>query len=306
MRLEHVGIAVSNIEDALKTFEALLGTSRYKTEQVESENVVTHFLWADGVKIELLESTDPESAVSRFLEKRGDGIHHLAFHVDDLDLARNKLSSMGFQVIGREAKSGADGKRIFFVHPKDVVGVLIECCTNESLSARPDNRTTIAPNVTMRTFGSDVNPCLIIAASPESSPVSTVQLALRLEPVAFVKLIDCVDNADVTSDVAETVNRFVAEHSSRWITTGATALRLFRAALDLGSTPESWVHIERSGEDTGSPALPTIPGPHLLIQVGAYSKPHSWPTAILPAFAVSPDEPGSDALIPLIRSCWKS
>ncbi len=129
MRLEHVGIAVKDIEHALKTFEALLGTAAYKSEHVDSEQVMTHFFDADGIKIELLEATDPDSVIARFVEKRGPGIHHLAFHVDDLAATRTRMEDLGFRVIGDGEKAGADGKRILFLHPKDTGGVLIECCS---------------------------------------------------------------------------------------------------------------------------------------------------------------------------------
>jgi len=322
MRLEHVGIAVSNIELALKTFEDLLDTSRYKTEKVSSENVITHFLWAGGVKIELLESTHAESAVSRFLKKRGEGIHHLAFSVHDLDLVRNKMTSLGFHIIGEQSQSGADGKRIFFLHPKDAFGVLIECCATDSASPDSCKLTAVAPNVTLRTFGTDANPGVIIASchaeSNDASQVHGMQLARCLEPVAHVNLVEWMNEDDLTDDVAEGVHQSIGPANSRYLTIGPASCKLVRLFLNLGVRPRSWVRVERSEYSALDPEFPSISGRRLLVAIGkagdtvmksksgAESKSESWPTVSLPAYAVRPDEPGTDALLPLIRSFWQS
>ena len=128
MRLEHIGIAVDDIEQALATFEALLGEAPYKTEEVPSEHVITHFFDVEGTKIELLESTEPESVIARFIERRGAGVHHLAFQVDDLEAVRKTMEEKGFRVLGGSIRDGADGKRVLFLHPRDTAGVLIEYC----------------------------------------------------------------------------------------------------------------------------------------------------------------------------------
>jgi len=130
MRLEHIGIAVDDIDRALATFEALLGRAPYKTEEVPSESVITHFFDLDGTKIELLQPMDPESVVARFVARRGGGIHHLAFQVDDLEDVQKTMEAKGFRVLGDGIRQGADGKRVLFLHPKDTAGVLIEYCTS--------------------------------------------------------------------------------------------------------------------------------------------------------------------------------
>lgn len=135
MRLEHVGIAVKDIDDALRNFEALLGEPRYKVEEVPSESVRTHFFSSGSVKIELLESLDPNSPVARFIEKRGEGLHHLAFLVDDLDETVARMSDRGFEIVGDGIKPGADNKGVFFIHPKSVNGVLIECCSDQNTAS---------------------------------------------------------------------------------------------------------------------------------------------------------------------------
>lgn len=134
MQLEHVGIAVKDIDGALQTFEALLGHPRYKVEDVSSESVRTHFFGAGSVKIELLESLDPSSTVARFIEKRGEGLHHLAFVVQDLDATVERMRDRGFEIVGDGITSGADAKRVFFIHPKSTNGVLIECCADRGVN----------------------------------------------------------------------------------------------------------------------------------------------------------------------------
>jgi methylmalonyl-CoA/ethylmalonyl-CoA epimerase len=131
-KIEHLGIAVSSIDQTLKTFETLLGSPCYKTEEVQSEGVKTAFLMIGESKIELLEATNPESPIARFLEKKGRGIHHIAFEVDDIDAELARLTAEGFQLIHASPKDGADNKRIAFLHPSSTEGVLIELCEEKS------------------------------------------------------------------------------------------------------------------------------------------------------------------------------
>jgi len=127
-KLEHIGIAVKDLASANKLFARLLGQDRYKVERVESEGVNTAFFMIGGVKIELLEATDPASPIAKFIERRGEGIHHLAFEVADINESLRHYKEQGFQVINDEPKQGADNKMIFFLHPKSTNGVLIELC----------------------------------------------------------------------------------------------------------------------------------------------------------------------------------
>jgi methylmalonyl-CoA/ethylmalonyl-CoA epimerase len=127
-KLEHIGIAVKNINQANLLFEQLLGVQHYKIEEVASEGVKTAFFNVSGVKIELLEATRPDSAIARFIEKRGEGIHHLAFEVADIDSSLKEYVEKGFELINTTPKEGADNKRIAFLHPKSTQGVLIELC----------------------------------------------------------------------------------------------------------------------------------------------------------------------------------
>ena len=127
-KLEHIGIAVSDLDAANQLFAKLLGTAHYKIEEVASEGVRTSFFNVGGVKIELLEATRSDSPVARFIEKRGEGIHHLAFEVDDVQNTIKQKKIEGFEPLGDQPKPGADNKLISFLHPKSTGGVLVELC----------------------------------------------------------------------------------------------------------------------------------------------------------------------------------
>jgi methylmalonyl-CoA/ethylmalonyl-CoA epimerase len=127
-KIEHIGIAVKNIAAASSIYEKLLGVKSYKTEVVESENVVTEFFQTGESKIELLEASSENSAIFKFLEKKGEGIHHIAFDVDDIRAEMSRLKNEGFILLNEEPKKGADNKLVCFVHPKSANGVLIELC----------------------------------------------------------------------------------------------------------------------------------------------------------------------------------
>lgn len=127
-QIEHIGIAVKNLEEACSLYERLLGVAPYKTEEVVSEGVLTAFFKSGPNKVELLEATNEHSAIAKFIEKKGEGIHHIAFAVDDIVAEMKRLSSEGFTLLNEEPKRGADHKWVCFVHPKDAKGVLIELC----------------------------------------------------------------------------------------------------------------------------------------------------------------------------------
>ena len=127
-KIEHIGIAVNSIEQAGKVYEKLLNTLVYKTEEVASENVLTAFLQCGPNKIELLEALSPDSPIAKFLAKKGEGIHHIAFEVTDIRAEMARLRAEGFVLLNEEPKMGADNKLVCFVHPKGVNGVLVELC----------------------------------------------------------------------------------------------------------------------------------------------------------------------------------
>lgn len=131
-KIEHLGIAVSNLEEAIQLYEKLLNTPCYKTEEVDSEFVTTAFFKVGESKIELVAATDPQSPIAKYIEKRGQGIHHIAFDVEHIEAEIERLENEGFQLIQRTPKNGADNKIIAFLHPKSTEGVLVELCQEKN------------------------------------------------------------------------------------------------------------------------------------------------------------------------------
>ena len=127
-KIEHIGIAVKDLAASNLLFEKLFGAPAYKEEAVESEGVKTSFFLNGPNKIELLEATNPDSPIAKFIEKKGEGIHHIAFDVEDIDLEMKRLSNEGFTLLNTVPKKGADNKLVCFLHPKTTNGVLIELC----------------------------------------------------------------------------------------------------------------------------------------------------------------------------------
>lgn len=134
MKIEHLGIAVKSLETSNNLFARLLGKENYKQEAVEREGVTTSFYQVGDSKIELLEATNPESPIAKFLEKRGEGVHHIAFGVDNILEEIARLKKAGFIFISEEPKSGADNKLVVFLHPKSTNGVLVELCQEREVA----------------------------------------------------------------------------------------------------------------------------------------------------------------------------
>ena len=127
-KIEHIGIAVKDLKESNELFADLFGEPNYKMEEVESEGVKTSFFKVGENKIELLEATKQDSPIAKFIEKKGEGIHHIAFDVDDIALEIKRLTKLGFKVLNEKPKKGADNKLVAFLHPKSTNGVLIELC----------------------------------------------------------------------------------------------------------------------------------------------------------------------------------
>ncbi len=127
-KIEHIGIAVNSIEKSARLYTALLGKEAYKIEEVISEGVKTQFYQVGESKIELLEASNPDSPIAKFIQKKGEGIHHIAYAVDNIHEEIERLVNEGFQMIHQEPKKGADNKLIAFLHPKSSGGVLVELC----------------------------------------------------------------------------------------------------------------------------------------------------------------------------------
>ncbi len=128
IRIEHIGIAVKNLEASTKLFTTILQANCYKTEIVESEKVITGFFQIGENKVELLESLEPNGTIAKFIEKKGEGVHHIAFAVKNIESEMERLKNEGFTLLNEIPKKGADNKLVCFIHPKETNGVLIELC----------------------------------------------------------------------------------------------------------------------------------------------------------------------------------
>ena len=127
-KIEHLGIAVKDLNKSNELFKKLLGEQSYKIEAVDSESVTTSFFKVGDQKIELLEASEPNSTIARFIERRGEGMHHLAFHVESIDEEIERLEKEGFEFVSKTPTKGADNKMVVFLHPKTTNGVLVELC----------------------------------------------------------------------------------------------------------------------------------------------------------------------------------
>jgi methylmalonyl-CoA/ethylmalonyl-CoA epimerase len=128
LNVEHIGIAVKDLTQSVPLFEKLLATACYKTEFVEGENVNTAFFLKEGTKIELVESSEPDGVIAKFIEKKGEGLHHIAFEVEDIIQEMERLKNEGFELLNTTPKKGADNKLVCFLHPRTTNSVLIELC----------------------------------------------------------------------------------------------------------------------------------------------------------------------------------
>lgn len=127
-KIEHIGIAVKDLDKAEKLYEQMLGTPSYKREEVITEHVITSFFRSATGKIELLQATSEESAIHKFIDRKGEGMHHIAFAVPDIIIEMNRMKAEGFTLLSETPKLGADNKLVCFIHPKSAHGVLIELC----------------------------------------------------------------------------------------------------------------------------------------------------------------------------------
>ncbi len=132
--IEHIGIAVKNLEESIRFYEDVLGLECYAIEEVKDQKVKTAFFMLGQTKIELLESTDPEGPIGKFIEKKGQGVHHLAFAVEGIEKSLEKMQEKGVQLIDKTPRKGAEGLDIAFLHPKSTNGVLMEFCENKNKS----------------------------------------------------------------------------------------------------------------------------------------------------------------------------
>ena len=183
LRLEHIGIAVHEPEAVASMFQTILGVRPYKQETVSREHVRTHFIPTDSVKLELLEAVSPDSPVARFLEKRGEGLHHLSFEVADIHATMKHVVTRGFKPLSDEPRKGADGKLIFFLHPRQTHGVLIEICQSVPCPPEPIGVPFEDVFVSVLSYGDSSNPPLIVLLDTEMPIIDDwEQLFRNLEP----------------------------------------------------------------------------------------------------------------------------
>ncbi|MEM6647782.1 MAG: methylmalonyl-CoA epimerase [Bacteroidota bacterium] len=185
MRLEHIGIAVENSDLVATLYETILDIASYKTETVDDQGVATHFLAAGSAKLELLEALTPDSPIARFLAKRGEGLHHLAFEVADLEAAMDRVRAATLPLIGSHPTPGADGKRVVFIHPKATYGVLIELCERDPTRWLPTSHPVGNTALKVYTAGNPSAPLLLLLTSRDV-PAQFGRLAAALDPYLHI------------------------------------------------------------------------------------------------------------------------
>lgn len=226
--LEHIGIAVRDATAVAKVYADLLGLTPYKKETVTSEHVRTHFIQAGQTKLELLEAIDPASAIASFLDKRGEGLHHLAFEVDQLSDAIERLQALGYQPLNPTPKPGADSKQIVFLHPKQTHRVLIELCERRDtpLPAHP----IPYANGTLHTYrlGSHEGIPLLALHSDQGTVQSELAVLLNhLEKHVSVITFDADSHTDIVDQINVVLDYFAIPIAHLWgfSTSGVSALQ---------------------------------------------------------------------------------
>jgi len=250
--VEHIGVAVREVEAALRVYRDLLGLEIYKHEYVESEGLSTHFVDGGTVKVELLQPDDADSATGRFLERRGPGLHHLAFYVQDLHAALERARSLGLAIVGEAPRSGADGKNVAFIHPRDGHGVLIELCEDvvEPVGV-PDG-----PDIPARVVGRGPHVLTVIGDRTEFCTDSVMRLLHAVEPEGRTLMLDQNERDLDATEVRNVVHAFgQVERPVIGVGTGATVA--LRAAEDHPELFRQILLVEPRGE-LPAVRLPTV------------------------------------------------
>lgn len=300
-RLEHVGIAVRNADIAARLYDMLLNILPYKVEEVEHESVTTYFLDAVGTKLEFVASDDPESAIGRHLEKRGPGLHHLAFEVDDLDEVCDRATDAGIRILGDGPSPGADGKDVVFLHPKDTLGVLIELCQSSRPLWEEIRAEYKGKPLRYFTAGSAGNPVLLVVNSQFETGLG--QLVPRLESSFHIFGIESASDFPAVPDII----RSTTQHASDMqflLTTQQQAPSVAKAFRDGISTLQVARSIVVCGGGADVESFGDLPG--LLIasteQLALPEAFKSVPVSVLPAPVSSSEETFLNWILLVLKS----
>ncbi len=278
IRLEHIGIAVNSFDDCRTIIDRLLDRTDYKTETVDREGVTTHFVDA-GTKLEFVESLDDKSSISKFLSKHGQGVHHLAFEVADVNEWRGRLIDAGFNVLGSDVTNGADGKSIFFVHPRDTFGVLFEF----TQSTRPIWNTATVVELGWKSFfcGSQNSPPLILLVDQDRTN-ELRDVVGRLEAHARIEMLPIPDD-DLKPDTATRLLRYLrTQYGDAMFNLFGLGTGVFlamdlaeeashqagRLALDVGALPAHFYTRVVQQADALKHATLLIAGDHTMVHAG--------------------------------------
>lgn len=231
--LEHVGIAVEEIDRALRMISDILLEEAFKVESVESDGIRTHFVSGGAVQLELLERTGDDSVLTRFLERRGSGLHHLAFAVGDIQAAYDRLQAAGYEPVDDAPRPGADGKVIFFLHPRDTAGVLIEFCAADGPLLRPVSTPDISGlrSLSTRTGSSACSPLLYMYDGQPRLELET--LAATLHPGRSLFAADVVNATVATETIVDLDTRALLAELDAGRLHAAADAELGRALLDI-------------------------------------------------------------------------
>ncbi len=256
--LDHIGIAIRDIASVLKVLEDVLGIRPYKSEDVEADHVRTHFLRGGTAKLELLESLDESSPIARFLEKRGEGLHHLAFEVEDIGAAHRRIDDLGYRIIDAAPRDGADGKRIFFLHPKDTAGILFEFCQ----SIRPVRRPAgTAEGLRLSKAGAEHLSRLVYLHPAESNDPRD-DLIRRFEQCFSVRCVELPGDADLAA-----LRNVLGDRPMHLLAVGRTARDALRYAQRASTSVSSLIlhHPEVDAEAVGVEEQSVVPEFPILI-----------------------------------------